>query len=218
MKATLPHILVIDDDNRLRGLLKKYLSENGFLVVSASDAANARELLQSLLFDLIILDVMMPQETGMEFLKKFRSSNNTPVLMLTAMGEGQDRIKGLELGADDYLTKPFEPKELLLRINSILRRTGTKAEQKIGGFILENNNLKKDGEIIQLTTAEENLLRQLLESAGKALSREEIAARNNIEERAVDVQITRLRKKIEADPKKPVYIQTVRGAGYKLNV
>jgi two-component system phosphate regulon response regulator OmpR len=138
--------------------------------------------------------------------------------MLTAMGEGEDRIKGLELGADDYLTKPFEPKELLLRINSILRRAGTKAEQKIGCFVLENNNLKKDGEIIQLTTAEEKLLRQLLDNAGKALSRLEIASKNNIEERAVDVQITRLRKKIEADPKKPVYIQTVRGAGYKLNV
>lgn len=218
MKANLPHILVIDDDNRLRSLLKKYLTENGFLVVGADGAAHARELLQTLIFDLIILDVMMPHETGTEFLQKFRSANNTPVLMLTAMGEGADRIKGLELGADDYLTKPFEPKELLLRINSILRRAGTKAEQKIGSLILENNNLKKDGSIIQLTTAEESLLRQLLENAGKPLTREEIAAKNNIEARAVDVQITRLRKKIEADPKKPVYIQTVRGAGYKLNV
>lgn len=192
------NILVIDDDTRLRELLKKFLTENGFLVVAADSAAKARELLQYLVFDLIVLDVMMPVENGTEFLAKLRATNQTPVLMLTAMAESQHRITGLELGADDYLAKPFEPKELILRINAILKRTKTTNKPA-------HTNL---------TTAEENLFNMLLAKRGEPISRAEIAKQSNIEERAVDVQITRLRKKLE----NPNQIVTVRGKGYKINV
>ena len=200
MKATLPHILVVDDDNRLRALLRKFLSENGFLVVGAESAQTAREHLAYLQFDLIVLDGMMPKETGIEFLKKLRQKSDIPVLMLTAMGEGAERINGLEHGADDYLTKPFEPKELVLRINSILKRSVKAPEVKTSDLA--------DG----LTNAEEKLMGLLLAQINKPISRADIAAKSNIDERAVDVQIARLRKKL----KNSNAIQTVRGEGYKL--
>jgi two-component system phosphate regulon response regulator OmpR len=196
---TQANILIIDDDTRLRSLLKKYLSESGFLTVSAENPVNAREILEYLEFDLIILDRMMPKESGTEFLEKFRQNSQTPVLMLTAMGESSQRIDGLELGADDYLAKPFEPKELLLRIKSILKR------QPIAKPALTINGI---------STAEETLLNLFI--PGKITSREYLASKLGINERAVDVQINRLRKKIEHDPKKAVYIQTIRGEGYKL--
>jgi two-component system, OmpR family, phosphate regulon response regulator OmpR len=201
MKSTLPHILVIDDDNRLRALLRKFLTENGFLVVGSESAQTAREHLSYLQFDLLVLDGMMPKETGFDFLKKLRQTSDIPVLMLTAMGESADRISGLEHGADDYLTKPFEPKELVLRINSILKRTTKPPEGKMADYI--------DG---SLTTAEENLLTLLMAQVNKPISRTEIANKSNIDERAVDVQIARLRKKL----KNSNSIQTVRGEGYKL--
>lgn len=195
----MPHILVVDDDTRLRALLRKYLTDNGFLVVSAESAASAREQLKYLSFDLVLLDVMMPQETGIEFLKKLRAKSQVPVLMLTAMAEGNDRINGLEQGADDYLTKPFEPKELVLRINSILKRV-----KPVSAIKVETSG--------NLTTAEQHLLGQLTSQPNQAITREEIAKKNGIDERAVDVQIARLRKKLV----NPNQIQTVRGSGYKI--
>ncbi|PIR32741.1 MAG: DNA-binding response regulator [Alphaproteobacteria bacterium CG11_big_fil_rev_8_21_14_0_20_44_7] len=224
MKAELPHILVVDDDNRLRALIGKYLREHGFVVVSADSAEEAREALKYMLFDLAILDVMMPHETGHEFLQKLRSTSQLPVLMLTALGDSADRITGLEFGADDYMAKPFEPKELLLRIEAILRRSSNvrnKNEVKFGEYSFNNEklSLKKNGVEMHLTTNELGLLKILTETGSKPISREDLAAKiGGINERAVDVQIMRLRKKIENDPKRAVYIQTVRGEGYKLNV
>jgi two-component system phosphate regulon response regulator OmpR len=194
-----PHILVIDDDSRLRALLRKFLTESGFLVVGAESATSGREHLKYLEFDLIVLDVMMPRENGTEFLRKLRENSNIPVLMLTAMNEGTDRINGLELGADDYLAKPFEPKELVLRINSILKRSRA----------VQNSKIETIG---NLTTAEDKLLELLTANPNKAISRAEIALKSDIDERAVDVQIARLRKKLS----NPGQIQTVRGEGYKL--
>ncbi len=199
MKSSLPHILVVDDDNRLRALLRKFLTESGFMVVGAESAHTAREHLAYMQFDLIVLDGMMPKETGFDFLKKLRTTSDIPVLMLTAMGESADRISGLENGADDYLTKPFEPKELVLRINSILKRT-----QPVKGIKVETSG--------NLTTAEENLLELLSANMNRAISRAEISQKYGIDERAVDVQIARLRKKLT----NPNQIQTVRGEGYKL--
>ena len=199
MNCIQPNILIIDDDNRLRELLKKYLAENGFVVATAENPIKAREILDYLEFDLIILDGMMPHETGAQFLAKFRPQNKTPILMLTAMGEAEQRINGLELGADDYLVKPFEPKELLLRINSILKRSQIK-------------KLFQINTISALTAAEQNLIDTLAANLGNPTSRAEIAAKSKIDERAVDVQITRLRKKLV----NPNQIQTVRGEGYKL--
>lgn len=218
-----PHILVIDDDDRLRSLLSKYLSEQGFLVTAAASAAEARGKLSAFMFDLLILDVMMPNETGLEFLASLKGKH-IPTLMLSAMGETEDRIKGLELGAEDYLTKPFEPKELVLRIRAILRRVSTQEEKsqtvQFGDFRfdLSNSQLKKGDEIIHLTSNEALLLKVLALQAGSPVSREELsksmtAATN---ERSIDVQMLRLRKKIEENDSKPLYIQTIRGAGYVL--
>ena len=217
MKATLPHILIIDDDERLRRLIKKYLDENGFVAVTARDAVHAREVLQYLIFDLLILDVMMPGESGFAFLKELRETSQIPVLMLTAQGEPHDRISGLEAGADDYLAKPFEPKELSLRIKAILKRLQN--EFKFGGFTLSYGVLKKAGEIVNLTAAEEKLLKILSEKNGEVANRAELSQQlNNLSERAIDVQINRLRKKIEDNPRAPVYIQSVRGKGYRLKI
>lgn len=225
MKNAMPHLLVVDDDKRLRALIKKYLSENGFIVVSAADAEEAKKNLQYLSFDLIVLDIMMPGKTGLEFLVELRSTNTIPVLLLTALGDSADRIHGLEKGADDYLPKPFEPKELLLRVKAILRRKPKPEAVKkasFGPYVFDSttNNLKMNEQIIHLTSAELGLVKILATSAGKAISREEIAKKSKDmnDERAVDVQIMRLRKKIESDPKKPIYIQTIRGEGYRLNV
>ncbi|HXP97225.1 MAG TPA: response regulator [Telmatospirillum sp.] len=220
-----PHILVVDDDTRLRQLLNKYLTENGYLVSTAADAAQARGQLDAMTFDLIVLDVMMPGESGLALTKSLRADNPVPILLLTAMGETTDRINGLEMGADDYLTKPFEPRELLLRINSILRRSARDAPDEprqclFGHFIfdLARNELLSSGEAVHLTSAEAALLGVLAGSPGETLSREDLAAKtgNSGNLRTVDVQITRLRKKIEEDPRLPRYLQTVRGRGYVL--
>lgn len=223
MSQTLPHILVVDDDKRLRELISKYLREHEMIVVSADSAEKARENLEYMLFDLIILDVMMPHETGHEFLRKLRLKDEAlPVLMLTALGDSPDRIKGLELGADDYLPKPFEPKELLLRIESILRRSRKNQNTvKFGEyeFDVDNLTIKKNAHAFHLTTSDLSVLKAIAEKKGEAITREELSEIiGDINERAVDVQIMRLRKKIEEDPKRPVYIQTVRGKGYRLNV
>lgn len=219
------HILVVDDDTRLRKLLGRYLQENGYLVSAAGDAAEARRHLAAMAFDLIVLDVMMPGESGLELTKSLRESNRVPILLLTAMSETSDRINGFEIGADDYLTKPFEPRELLLRINSILRRAvrETPLEPKVchfGRFVfdVERSELVEDGQLVHLTSAEAGLLAVLAANPGVTLSREDLAQRtgNSGNLRTVDVQVTRLRKKIEADPRLPRYLQTMRGQGYVL--
>lgn len=220
------HILVIDDDLRLRNLLSRYLQENGFAVSAAKDAENARMFLQQYKFDLLIVDVMMPNETGLEFLQKLRLDNDVPAIVLTAMGETQDRISGLEAGADDYLPKPFEPKELVLRINNILRRipkNGKKNSQilKFGDFTFDLNKKefyhKNDG-IVHITPVEQSILCILGQKIGQIFTREKLAELLGVEQspRSIDVQITRLRKKIEQDSKNPRYLQTVRGKGYML--
>jgi len=224
LNEVLPHILVVDDDDRLRELLRKFLSENGFIVVTAKNAADARAKLASLAFDLLILDLMMPGESGLDFAADIRANSAVPILMLTAMGEPEDRIAGLERGADDYLVKPFEPRELLLRINNILRRLPkvekTGGEIKLGTFvfILDRSELMQDGEPVRLTSVEAALLKALAEEPGAVLSREDLIQRTGAGGggRAVDVQVTRLRRKIEQDPRMPRYLQTVRGKGYVL--
>ncbi len=223
MTLDLPHILVVDDDDRLRDLLRQYLSENGFVVSTASNASDARLKLASLEFDLLVLDLMMPGETGLEFAADFRRTNNTPILMLTAMAETSDRIIGLEHGADDYLTKPFEPRELLLRIQNILRRVPESVASEdisLGDCIFapERGELFKSGNPIHLTEVEAALLMALAKQPGAILSREDLIAITGASgtDRAVDVQVTRLRRKIERDPRMPRYLQTVRGRGYVL--
>ncbi|MEW5726425.1 MAG: response regulator [Pseudomonadota bacterium] len=219
------HILVVDDDTRLRELLRKYLSEHGYLVTTAADAAEARARLEALAVDLIVLDVMMPGEDGLSLTRGLRQANPVPILLLTAMSEADDRIRGLESGADDYLTKPFEPRELLLRIASILRRVprpdaGPDREVRLGSFTWsrDRSELRRGGQPVHLTTAESQLLAILVDSAGEVVSRDDLAARtgNAANPRAVDVQVTRLRKKLEDDPRLPRYLQTVRGMGYML--
>lgn len=218
------HILVIDDDDRLRGLLQQYLSEHGFMVSTATTADDARKKLASLDFDLLVLDIMMPGETGLEFTKSLRKSSNVPILLLTAMGETETRIEGLENGADDYLVKPFEPKELMLRINSILRRSGapegiSQGVTRLGDvqFDLERELLLRGEEVIPLTSTERQLLKTLASHPGTVFSREDLVELSDGEStRTVDVQVTRLRRKIEADPRNPRYIHTVRGKGYVL--
>lgn len=222
-----PHLLVVDDDARLRGLLHRYLSDNGFRVTLAADAAEARSSLTSFAFDLIVLDVMMPGETGIELTRSLRGETRqkrVPILLLTAMGESEDRVNGLEQGADDYLPKPFEPRELVLRIRNILDRRGTAAEAagsvRFGAFRFDlgRNELFRGGEPVHLTSAEAGLLAALAARAGEAVSREDLSQSapfsGNI--RNVDVQMTRLRRKIESDPRYPRYLQTVRGTGYAL--
>ncbi len=223
MSESAPHILVVDDDQRLRDLLGRFLTESGFIVMTASDAADARRKLSSITVDLIILDLMMPGESGLDFAAAFQPSG-VPILMLTAMGEAEDRIAGLEKGADDYLVKPFEPRELVLRVNNILKRTPRPVtatrEVRMGDkvFNLARSELLADGEPVRLTDAEAALLAALASRPGVSVSREALinmtgAAAND---RAVDVQVMRLRRKIERDPRDPRYLQTVRGKGYVL--
>ena len=219
------NILVVDDDTRLRELLRKYLSDQGYVVATAADAAEARAKLAALAVDLVVLDVMMPGEDGLSLTRWLHGQDGPPVLLLTAMGEVDDRIRGLECGADDYLAKPFEPRELLLRIASILRRQSkpdaeAPARLELGAFVWDvaRAELSQAGEAVRLTTAETQLLTILAEAAGEAVSRDDLAARTGaaLNPRAVDVQVTRLRKKLEDDPRNPRYLQTVRGQGYLL--
>jgi two-component system phosphate regulon response regulator OmpR len=226
-RAHIPaHILVVDDDDRLRALLKKFLHEQGFMVTAAADAAEASRKLERFVFDLMILDVMMPGQSGLEMLAAKRSQLAMPVLMLSAMGDSEDRIRGLEMGAEDYVAKPFEPKELVLRIRALLRRTPARSgKAKIIAFgeyrfDLGSSQLRRGDELIYLTSSEMALLKLLAENAGKPVSREDLGRLmpGNPNERTVDVQVTRLRKKIEETEGKPLYLQTVRGAGYVLYV
>ena len=225
MDAELPHVLVVDDDTRLRELLRRFLMENDFRVTTAPDARAAQAHTESLAFDLIVLDVMMPGQSGLELTDRLRRANDVPILLLTAMAEPEDRIAGLERGADDYLTKPFEPRELVARIRSILRRAPLARERRqirinLGdhSYDLEREELSGPGGPVRLTSAETRLLRALAARPGIAISREELTQASQLggNVRAVDVQVTRLRRKIEADPKLPRYLQTVRGEGYVL--
>lgn len=218
-----PHILVVDDDTRLRELLRRYLTENGFIVSVASDAAEARDILGGITFDLIVMDVMMPGEDGLSLTQAIREDDNTPILLLTARGEVEDRISGLERGADDYLVKPFEPRELLLRISTILRRSVSTEEVsrvQLGDctFDVERGELWRLDEMVHLTSIEEGLLRSLVLRAGEAVSRDELIKLSSIDgnARTVDVQVTRLRRKIEPNPRAPRFLHTVRGRGYML--
>lgn len=217
------HLLIVDDDDRIRALLKRYLTENGFRTSVAGDARQARALMASVDFDLIVLDVMMPGETGFALTKSVRAASNVPILLLTARGLPEDRIEGLEMGADDYLSKPFEPRELLLRIHSLLRRAGAatqKAREVSFGactFSPGRGELRKGGDLVKLTSGEASLLKALAQKPGEAISREALAEQTAAGmERSIDVQVTRLRKKIEEDPRAPIYLQTVRGVGYAL--
>ena len=233
-EASDAHLLIVDDDARIRGLLQKFLIRHGFLVSAARDAAQARRLLAGLEFDMIVLDVMMPGEDGLTLTAALRAEIDTPILLLTAKGETGDRIAGLEAGADDYLAKPFEPRELLLRINAILRRVPAEPAGPAGPKVLHLGPVRYDiekGELwhgeepVRLTATESALMRIFSARPGEALSRAQLVAElgrdggregAGAQERAVDVQITRLRRKIEADPRQPRYLQTVRGAGYML--
>jgi two-component system phosphate regulon response regulator OmpR len=221
------HLLVVDDDDRIRALLKEFLARAGFRVTAAPDAARARKLMGELTFDLAVFDVMMPGEDGLSLTRWVRERDGTPVLMLTAKGETDDRIGGLSAGADDYLAKPFEPQELLLRIEAILRRTaakgGERAQVSLGRytFDLDRSELYDGEQPVRLTEGEAKLLKRLAQSRDRAIDRFDLAAELtdadiDASARAIDVQVTRLRRKIEADPKNPRYLQTVRGVGYML--
>ena len=225
-----PHVLVVDDDQRIRDLLKRFLSRNGYLVTVARDAAHASRLLDSLSFDLMIVDVMMPGEDGVAFTRRIRDAITTPILLLTARGEADDRITGFEAGADDYLAKPFEPRELLLRTAAILRRAAPPAPPASApktltlgetSYDVLRGELRRGDQAVRLTSTEQALMRVFSRRPNEPVSRirlaEELGGTNgDVQERAVDVQITRLRRKIERDPKNPRYLQTVRGAGYML--
>jgi two-component system, OmpR family, phosphate regulon response regulator OmpR len=218
-----PHVLLVDDDQRIRELLARFLSENGFRVTPAADAASARAAMRGLSFDLLILDVMMPGETGLELARSLKGQSEIPILMLTALDQVEDRVAGLETGADDYMIKPFEPRELLLRLKNILRRgqsrptTGDEVSMGEFSFHIGRGELKKGDESIKLTERERDLLRQFSLRAGQPVARHELANDDSTgSERAIDVQINRLRRKIEIDPSNPVYLQTVRGKGYIL--
>ncbi len=224
MSEETPHILVVDDDTRLCSLLARFLTGNGFIVATASDAADARAKLTSLSFDLIILDLMMPGEHGLDFAVDLRSRSAIPILMLTAMAEPEDRITGLERGADDYLVKPFEPRELLLRIQNVLRR-GPQIEVpasriRLGQLVFDaaRGELYRNEELVRLTAVEAELLRVLARHPGTIFGREELIELTGASggDRAVDVQVTRLRRKLEPDPREPRYLQTVRSKGYVL--
>ena len=230
MSAFDAHLLIVDDDERIRSLLQKFLMRNGFLVTAARDAAHARRVLAGLDFDLIVLDVMMPGEDGLSLCRSLRETHATPILLLTAKGETGNRIEGLEAGADDYLPKPFEPKELLLRINAILRRVPDVAPEEATPKILtlgpiryamERGEMWQGEDLVRLTATEMQLMKIFSSKPGEAISRAKLVEdlgrdRGQAQERAVDVQITRLRRKIESNPKQPRYLQTVRGAGYML--
>ena len=222
MDKFIAHILVVDDDDGIRSLVKKYLNENNFLVTTANNAENASEKIKVIKFDLIILDIMMPGKNGLEFIQDHKNKLDTPIILLTAKGEASERIEGLEVGADDYLPKPFEPKELILRIRNILNKT-IKTDQK---RVIEFSNLKidlnklliiKNDKEFKINNTEKIILEKMINSPGQTFSRENIGRLIDLnKERSIDVIITRLRKKIEIDPKNPKFLQTIRGAGYVL--
>ncbi len=222
MDKFIAHILVVDDDDGIRSLVKKYLNENNFIVTTAENAENASKKIEIIKFDLIILDIMMPGKSGLEFLKDNKKKLDTPIILLTAKGEASERVEGLEIGADDYLPKPFEPKELILRIKNILNKT-KKTEQvrvlKFANVKIDLNKLliiKNDSEF-KINNTEKMILEKMINNPGKTFSRESIGQLINLDkERSIDVIITRLRKKIEIDPKNPKFLQTIRGAGYVL--
>ena len=219
-----PHALIVDDDQRIRDLLTRYLQNNGFRVTPASDAAAARAAMKGLQFDIVILDVMMPGESGLAFAKYLKSQMNVPICMLTAQAEAENRIEGLEAGVDDYLPKPFEPRELLLRLQNIMKRgqatpDGNTDEIRLGelSFHIGRGDLRRGEESIKLTERERDLLRLFAQRPGCSIARHELASDDSTgNERAIDVQINRLRRKIEVDSSNPVYLQTVRGKGYIL--
>ena len=231
MSDPAPHLLIVDDDERIRELLRKFLMRHGFLVSAARDAAHARRVLAGLEFDLIVMDVMMPGEDGVSLTRDLRATLATPILLLTAKGETSDRIAGLEAGADDYLAKPFEPRELLLRINAILRRMPEPEPDAVlpkilnlgaARYDIERSELLRGEELIRLTATETQLMRIFTDNLRQPVSRSKLVEdlgrdKGQAQERAVDVQITRLRRKIETDPKQPRYLQTVRGEGYMLS-
>jgi len=222
MDKFVAHILVVDDDHEIRSLLKKYLNENNYLITTAENAEDASKKIKIIKFDLIILDIMMPGKSGLEFIKDHKKKIDTPIILLTAKNQTNERVEGLEIGADDYLSKPFEPKELILRINNILNKTSKSQQKRIIEFEnikIDLNKLlilKKDIEF-KINNTEKIILEKMINNPGKIFSREDIG--NVIElnkERSIDVIITRLRKKIEIDPKNPKFLQTIRGAGYVL--
>jgi len=222
MNDFIAHILVVDDDDEIRSLIKQYLNENNFLVTTSNSAENAKEKVSIIKFDLIVLDVMMPGKSGLDFIKENKSEIDTPIILLTAKGEAEDRVGGLEIGADDYLPKPFEPKELILRIKNILNKTKKNDLKRIITFDnikIDLNKLlitKNDHEF-KINNTEKIILEKMINNPGKTFSRESIGKLIDLEkERSIDVIITRLRKKIELDPKNPKYLQTLRGAGYVL--
>ena len=216
------HILVVDDDEEIRELVKEYLKKNKYLVTTAKDAEDAQNKVRFVKFDLIILDIMMPGKSGLEFTRDNKNHLNTPIILLTAKGEPSERVTGLEIGADDYLAKPFEPKELILRINNILNKTKTKFTKRLiefGDVKIDLNKLiiKKNSVEYKINNTEKSILEEMINSPGKIFSRQNISSIINIEkERSIDVIITRLRKKIESNPKKSKYLQTIRGEGYVL--
>ena len=218
----IPHILVVDDDDRIRNLLKEYLNDNNFMISTAQDANDAKIKLKHFKFDIIVLDVMMPGQDGYSLTKEIRSKNNQPIILLTAKGEVENRIKGLEYGADDYISKPFEPKELLLRIKNIIsknKKIDLNKKHKIGNaeIDLDKMTITIKGDQKKINVSEKNVLSEMLSSPGKTFSRLKIGEISGIlQERSIDVMITRLRQKIEVDPKNPKYLQTVRGYGYVL--
>ncbi len=222
MNKFLGHILVVDDDDGIRNLVKQYLTENNFLVTTANNAEDAKEKISIIKFDFIVLDIMMPGKTGLEFTLENKNKINTPIILLTAKGEATERIEGLETGADDYLPKPFEPKELILRIKNILDKTKSKNQKKIIEFDNIKINLSKslivqNKKEFKINNTEKIILEKMINAPGQTFSRESIGKLIDLDkERSIDVIITRLRKKIEIDPKNPKYLQTIRGAGYVL--
>ena len=222
MESNINHILIVDDDNRIRNLLKDYLSENKYIISTAENADQAKEKLQYLKFDIIILDVMMPGQNGYELTKEIKKQLNIPIILLTAKGEVENRIKGLELGADDYLGKPFEPKELLLRIKNIIKKKNKinlKSTHTVGSAVIDLNkmSINLNNKSKKINNSEKKVLIEMLANPGSTYSREEIGKISGIsQERSIDVMITRLRQKLEINPKNPKYLQTIRGSGYVL--
>jgi len=222
MKKFKAHILIVDDDDRIRELVKQYLNENDYLVTTANSAKDAKEKVNIIKFDIIILDIMMPGQSGLDFTNENKKKINTPIILLTAKGEASDRIEGLEIGADDYLAKPFEPKELVLRIKNILDKTKSKNQKRVVNFSNINIDLNKsliikNNREFKINNTEKIILEKMINSPGETFTREAIGKLINLDkERSIDVIITRLRKKIEVDPKNPKFLQTIRGTGYVL--